>query len=426
MRDVRAFAEILGPEWAITHEAMRSMIEIADRQGEGPEAVEARLGRPLENTHNVEIRGSVAVIPVRGPLFRHANMLTRVSGATSYAEVAQDLRAALENPDVRSIVLNIDSPGGSANGVAELASHIYDARGDKEVVAYVGGLGASAAYWLASAASRIVANKTAMLGSVGVVVGVRKGDGNTDEIVSSQSPYKRVDTSTAEGRARVQAMVDNLAALFIADVAQHRGVSEEHVSEKFGKGDLLLGGAALEAGMVDELGTFEGLVAALNEGKKMGKTQTGEISTTMTVEQLQATYPGLVEQIRAEGVASVNVEVVKAEAFAAGEAKGRDSERVRVLGIIGHAEAKGREALALKLAGMPTMGVEGAAEIMGSTPKTVAVATPATEFDAVMKGKNPNVDADADAGEHPDEEQAHLAAMKAIADKRIAANRKPF
>ena len=68
----------------------------------------------------------------------------------------------------------------------------------------------------------VVANKTALLGSVGVVVGVGKGKGE-EEIVSSQSPYKRVDPATAEGRARIQATVDNLAAIFIADVAKYRG-----------------------------------------------------------------------------------------------------------------------------------------------------------------------------------------------------------
>lgn len=419
MKNAMAFAEILGPEWAILPDTMRSMLAIAERETDGPEAVEARMGRPLDNTHQTEMRGGVAVIPVMGPLFRHANMLTRVSGATSYAMVAQDLRTALDDPEVKAIVLNIDSPGGAANGVAELATHIREARDQKEVVAYVGGLGASAAYWLASAASRVVANKTAMVGSVGVVVGVRKGDADQEEIVSSQSPFKRVDPGTAEGRARLQGMVDNLAALFIEDVAEHRGTTVEHVSENFGKGDLLLGRAALDAGMIDELGTFEGLIAQLNEGKPMAKTQTQEV-TAVTIEQLKAEQPGLVEQIKAETLAGVKLDEVKAESFAAGEvdgvSKGMDAERARVLGIIGHANAAGREALALKLAGMPAMTVDGAAEIMGATPK--AVAAVGAEFEAAMRKHNPDISPDAAVGAEENEEAAYLARMKALDSQR--------
>jgi capsid assembly protease len=404
MSEARVIAAILGAEWAITPEALQGILSIAKRENESPEAVEARIGRPLENTHRAEMRGSVAVIPVVGPLFRRANMFTRVSGATSYDMVAQDLREALDNPAAKSIVLNIDSPGGMASGVAELASHIYEARTKKPVVAYVGGMGASAAYWLASAATSIVSNKTALLGSVGVVVGVgKKGE---EEIVSSQSPYKRVDPATAEGRARVQALVDNLAAIFIADVAKYRGASDEHVSAKFGQGDVMLGHAAVDAGMIDKLGTFEGLIAELNASHTIGPRQ--QERATMDYEKLKAEHPELFAKIHAEGVASANVEAARTEATTA--------ERTRVLGIIGHAEASGREALALKLAGMPTMSVDGAAEIMGATPKAVpAVATPGAEFESVMKKSNPVIEADASAGDEA-EETAAAARIAALAN----------
>jgi signal peptide peptidase SppA len=394
MSEARVLAAILGAEWAITPDALQGILSIAQRENESPEAVEARIGRPLENTHRAETRGSVAVIPVVGPLFRRANLFTRVSGATSYDMVAQDLRAALDNPAAKSIVLNIDSPGGMASGVAELASHIYEARAKKPVVAYVGGMGASAAYWLASAATAIRANKTAMLGSVGVVVGVgKKGE---EEIVSSQSPYKRVDPSTAEGRARIQATVDNLAAIFIADVAKYRGASSEHVSANFGQGDVMLGQQAADAGMIDSLGTFEGLIAELNAKEK-----------AMDMKQLKADHPDLFAQVHAEGAASVNVEAAKAEAV--------NAERTRILGIIGHAEAGGREALALKLAGMPAMTIEGAAEIMGATPKAVvAAATPGAEFEAAMAKLNPKIDPDAAKDGDGDETEALVARMKKL------------
>lgn len=414
MNEARVIAAVVGAEWAITPDALHGILAIAQRENESPEAVEARLGRPLENTHRAEMRGSVAVIPVLGPLFRRANMFTRVSGATSYDMVAQDLRQALENPAVKSIVLNIDSPGGMANGVAELAGHIYEARAKKPVIAYVGGTGASAAYWLAASATSVVAAKTALLGSVGVVVGVGGGKGE-DEIVSSQSPYKRVDPKSAEGRARIQAMVDNLAAIFIADVAKYRGATEEQVLTKFGQGDLMLGQQAANAGMIDSIGTFEGLIAELNAQPTKREARTMDKAT------LQKEHPDLFAQILAEGVASVNVEAARTEAKAAGVAEGATAERTRVIGIIGHAEADGRQALALKLAGMPTMTVEGAAEIMGATPKVAVQATPGAEFEAAMRKTNPDVEADASAGEEAEETAAaeRIAALANAPQKRL-------
>lgn len=418
MSEARVIAAVLGSEWAMAPDALLSLVAIARRENESPEAVEARLGRPLENTHRAETRGSVAVIPVVGPLFRRANLFTRVSGATSYDVIAQDLQAALDNPAVRSIVLNIDSPGGTASGVAELASHIVDARAKKTVVAYVGGMGASAAYWLASAASEIVANKTALLGSVGVVVSIEKKRDGEDSIVSSQSPYKRIDPATAEGRARIQATVDALASIFVEDVAKHRGLSTEQVLANFGQGDVMLGAAAEKARMVDSLGTFEALIDRLN-GQPTSE-RFGMATAIATVEQLRAEYPALVEQIRSEAkagaaaeakaiaeMASADVEKAKTEAAAA--------ERTRVIGIIGHVEAKGREALALKLAGMPSMSIDGAAEIMSATPKVESAA--GSVFDAVMSKINPDVKPDA-AKSDEDGDDATVARIAAMANEQ--------
>jgi capsid assembly protease len=410
MSEARVIAAILGAEWAITPEALQGILSIAKRENESPEAVEARIGRPLENTHRAEMRGSVAVIPVVGPLFRRANMFTRVSGATSYDMVAQDLREALDNPAAKSIVLNIDSPGGMANGVAELAGHIYEARAKKPVIAYVGGTGASAAYWLAASASSVVAARTALLGSVGVVVGVGGGKGE-DEIVSSQSPYKRVDPKSAEGRARTQAMVDNLAAIFVADVAKYRAATEEQVLAKFGQGDVMLGQQAQDAGMIDKIGTFEGLIAELNAGPTERKT--------MDKATLKKEHPELFAQIQTEARAAAEVEARDIATAAKEDAdKARDegatAERTRVLGIIGHAEAKGREALALKLAGMASMTVDGAAELLSATPK--AVAAVGAGFDAIMQKNNPTVEADASAGGEEAEIAAAAARIAALAN----------
>jgi len=216
-----AFDLVASQPWAIMPETLETIASIARREGEGVEAVEARLGRPLQNARTVSVRDGVAVVPVNGPIFRYANLFTQISGATSLEVLATDFTAALDDPNVKAVVLAMDSPGGQANGIAEFAQMVRAAK--KPVVAYVDGSAASAAYWIAAAADRVVMSKTGMVGSVGAVVGIStKKDEGTVEIVSSQSPNKRPDVTTDQGRAQIQTLIDSLAQVFVEDVAAYR------------------------------------------------------------------------------------------------------------------------------------------------------------------------------------------------------------
>ncbi len=256
--------------WAITREALQGMLTIAARENLPIEAVEAQLGRPLDNTHTVTYRDGVATIPVEGPIFRRADMFTRVSGATDIGTLARDLTAALDNPGISSILFAIDSPGGEVNGVAEFSDMVYNARGRKPLVAYISDMGASAAYWIASACDEIVVAQTAAVGSIGVVAAVpdpNKQTARTIEFVSSQSPDKRPDPTTDRGKAQVQAHVDGLADIFVDAVARHRGVARARVLSDFGQGGILLGQQAARAGLVDRVGSYEALVSDLATGR---------------------------------------------------------------------------------------------------------------------------------------------------------------
>jgi len=252
--------------WAIEPSYLTMLLAIANREGAGPEAVAARIGRPLENAPKVQIRDGVAVVPVHGPIFRRASMFTEVSGATSVAMLARDFRAALDAPEVSAIVLDIDSPGGEANGINEFAAMVREARGKKPVCAYVGGMAASAAYWIACAADEIVADDTAEVGSIGCVMAVTAPDATSSrqvEIVSSVSPNKRPNVATKAGHAVYQKRCDDAAAIFVENVARNRNVSVETVLEKFGKGGVLIAREAIAAGMIDNLGSLESTIARL-------------------------------------------------------------------------------------------------------------------------------------------------------------------
>jgi signal peptide peptidase SppA len=265
---MRALTAVCQTVWAMTPEALYVIMEIATRENMSIDAVEAQLGRKLDNSHAVTTRDGVATIPVEGPIFRRADFFTQVSGATSIETLAQDLRVALDDPTVRAIVLAVDSPGGSVSGVGEFAAMVYAARGQKPLTAYVSHQGASAAYWIAAACDEIVVAPTAMVGSIGVVAAVpdpTKQKARDIELVSSQSPRKRPDVTTEKGRAQLQATVDDIADQFIAAVATYRGVSPETVMADFGQGDVFVGQKAVDAGLANRVGTYEGTLAALQK-----------------------------------------------------------------------------------------------------------------------------------------------------------------
>jgi len=265
---MRAFDLACDRPWAITEDSLQTILSIAARENLDPFAVAAELGRPLDNTHAVTNRDGVAVIPVDGPIFRKANLFTAVSGATSVEMLATDLTAALADPAIRAILLDIDSPGGEANGIHELSQMIYAARSEKPITAYVGGAGCSAAYWLASACDEIVADATSLLGSIGAIMAVTDpGKKSAKDVlfVSSQSPLKATDPKTEAGASEAQRIVDALASVFIADVARNRDVPVEIVTGDYGKGSVLVGQHAVDMGLADRLGSFEGTIAALQQ-----------------------------------------------------------------------------------------------------------------------------------------------------------------
>lgn len=318
-----AFDLVASQPWAILPDMLETIATVARRENENIEAVEARLGRPLQNTRKVTMRDQVAVIPVTGPIFRYANLFTDVSGATSLEVLTRDFTAAADDPAVKHIVLNIDSPGGQANGIAELAQLVRASA--KPVTAYVDGQAASAAYWLAASASRIVMSKTAMVGSIGAVVTLdaKKREGQI-EIVSSQSPNKRPDITTDAGRGQIQALIDGLAQVFINDVAQYRGVSAETVITKFGGGGVFLAAEAVALGMADEVGTFEGLIAGLSgaNAKRGGILMANENGApdaekpVINREYLAANHPALLAELMTEGATAERARILGIQAAA--------------------------------------------------------------------------------------------------------------
>lgn len=332
---IKAFELAAERPWLITESALDQLMAIADRMGD-PEALETRLGRPLDNSQSAVVRDGVAIIPVTGPIFRYANMFTRISGATSTQVLATDIQAALDNPQVRGIVLNVDSPGGEANGINELSDLIYAARSKKPIKAYVGGMAASGGYWIASAASEVIIDDTGMAGSIGAVVEIKLGDdkesGKRYQIVSRNAPNKRPDLSTEGGRAKIAETIDALGDVFAAKVARNLGVDPEDVPAMGDYGGIKMGAAAVEAGLAHRLGSLESVIADLaRPAANQQRKPSMQVKTTAELRAaIEAGTDPLTIEI-AEPVMSepVDVDAIKAEASQAAVT----AERERIKGI---------------------------------------------------------------------------------------------
>jgi len=323
----RVLAYIREQAWSILPESLETIVEIASRTEKlDTEALAAKYGQRLAGTEGVELRDGVAIVNVEGPLFRYANLFTMLSGASSYAVIAQDFNAALENPAVKAIVLNINSPGGQTDGANELSSMIYQGRKrrKKKVTAYVSHLGASAAYLIASAADEIVLDAMASVGSIGTVARVYTGkEKDTMEIVSSQSPKKRPDVTTDQGRAQIQDHLDALAEVFINAVATYRGVSAETVLKDYGQGGVLVGERAVRVGMADRLGSLESVIAGMSGStSREVTTMSDEKKVALTRAILAAEHSALLTEVLTEGATSerARIEAVLAQSLPGHEA----------------------------------------------------------------------------------------------------------
>jgi len=235
----------------------------ADQGSDGPSASGAYY-----------LAGAAAVIPMYGILAQRASMFADTStSGVAIDELRLSLREALADPQVRSIVFDIHSPGGSVDGVTEFAAELRAARaGSKPIVAQVNTLAASAAYWLASQMSEIVMSPSGEVGSIGVyamhedVSKAAEMKGVTTTLVSA-GKYKvegnQFEPLTDEARGAIQDQVDTFYNQFLGDVAKGRSATPTAVADGYGEGRTMLAAKALEAGMVDRIDPLEATVRRL-------------------------------------------------------------------------------------------------------------------------------------------------------------------
>jgi HK97 family phage major capsid protein len=269
--------------WAILPEHLSQMIEAlhaATHDGAVDldafrEQVSARTERPV-----MRAEGGVAVIPIHGSISYRSDLFTDLFGGTSVGSIKGAVDGAMANPDVGSIVLDIDSPGGTVDGVPELAAHLYGLRGRKPMKAVANTLAASAAYYIGSAADEFVVAPSGMAGSIGVVsahmdvskameeMGIKVTLISAGKYKTEGSPYEPLGEDARDG---IQERVDDAYDQFVGAVARHRRVSVEAVRNGYGEGRVLSARRSLKAGLADRIGTLDSVIAELSGAAPNGK-----------------------------------------------------------------------------------------------------------------------------------------------------------
>lgn len=373
---------ILAP-WAIRPD---SLLEIRDlyqahtkHEKLDLKAWEAATGKSLgSEPQPYQVVKGVGIVDVMGVLMKSPSIWNRLCGMSSMEQIGQAFQAAVEDPLVHSILLHVDSPGGTVDGTQELAQKIFAARGLKPIAALADGQMCSAAYWVGAAADQVyMVSDTTAVGSIGVVTthtdisGYEAKNGiKTTEITAGK--YKRISSSYAplseEGRATIQDMLDHIYSVFVDSVSTFRGVSVDTVLEQMADGRVFLGQQAVEAGLVDGVSTMDALIEELGQKSDARMAGAGaalpfsnpisrsEEEPIMTInrEELEAQAPELASAIKAEG-------------HKEGMEAGASAERDRIKGVLAQG-LPGHEAL-----------VEGLAFDGKTTPGEAAMAVNAAE-----------------------------------------------
>lgn len=323
----------LNRPWAIRPACLDDLVSrhVAAFSNADEKQIEAWGGRsPAPTAKDImSVSGGVATIRIHGVITKTPMVIGWDEWSVGADIVEEAFRTAMSRSSVDSILLDIDSPGGSVDGTPELAAVISAARGKKPIVAFANGMMASAAYWIGSAADTIVATEAALVGSIGVVmdhydlselyskIGVKKTPitaGKYKRIASDEKPL------SDEGRAYLQDMVDGIYSMFVDAVSAHRAVTTEKVLA-MADGKEFIGKQAHSVGLIDSIGSRERALAITHERS----------SRNMDLKTLQENHPDLYQQVIAMGVEQGKQEMAKAVDEARQTSAVTERERITTL-----------------------------------------------------------------------------------------------
>jgi len=263
-------------------------------------------GSGLDENPILSVSDGVAVISIFGPLSNSDSMMNQMFGITSYNDIRSALVLAVNDPEVDSIILDVDTPGGDASGVSDIAEFISSVSANyKPVDVYVSGSAFSAGYWIASAADAIYGPKMAESGSIGVIAVIKnkvkmmEKDG-IEAIVFRGGKYKALgnpyEKLTKDAKKIIQTKIDKMEGFFLDAVAANRNIPRASVKAQVGEGLTFFAEESVQNGLMDEVVPFDVLFSRhikrkknkatriMNEDTDMGK----KVLTDMSVAAIAA------------------------------------------------------------------------------------------------------------------------------------------
>jgi signal peptide peptidase SppA len=265
--------------WAITRPMLSVIAGILSRRIAGHDLDQAALDAALVNRQKLPQPagdGAVAIIPVYGVIAPRINMLSDMSGGTTFETLTAQLREVMGNKTVTTVVFDIDSPGGNVAGMPEFAALVREARAKKPIIAQIQYTGASAAYAIAASCTKIYAAPSAVLGSVGVFT-IHEDLSKALEMEGIKITYiaagkYKVDGNETEplakdAEARIRDKVNQAYNRFLKDISAGRGVPVGDVASGYGEGDTVTAADGLALGMIDGIATLDDTLARVMSGK---------------------------------------------------------------------------------------------------------------------------------------------------------------
>ena len=260
--------------WAIVPDKLEAICALLSLKAVGGARSEEEIAAVVAQRQTGMVRnaGVIGVLPLMGTIGHRMGSLESSSGGVSSEAFARDFDRMVNDPSIGAILIDINSPGGTVSGATELSKRIFDARAIKPIEGIVNSMAGSAAIWIGSSVSRLHITPSGTAGSVGIVA-VHKDASASDEqsgvkfTVLTSSEHKAEANPHAplseDAKENILRDMDAFHNMFVSDLARNRGVSKLAVKRDFGEGRMLLAPAALAAGMVDSIATFDEVVAKL-------------------------------------------------------------------------------------------------------------------------------------------------------------------
>lgn len=269
--------QLINSPWMIEPNYFNQMMELKIDETLEKKAEIYLAKNKSDSRQRYNINNNNALIPIMGPLFQRDNLWSWFFDGSSYEGIGLAFNDALENSDVKTIIFEIDSPGGVVSGVFDLVDEISTARGKKEIIAVINEKAYSAAYAIASAAHKIYIPRTGGAGSIGVIalhadyskleekIGVKYTPIFNGERKNDFTPHEPLSN---EAYKVIKAKVDEIAGIFHKTVAKNRGLGVKAIKSM--EAGIFQGKKAVDIGLADGIKTFTNVIKT--GGKRMSKS----------------------------------------------------------------------------------------------------------------------------------------------------------